>query len=89
MIVTKELNEKNVERSDLYTFFANYSFEKKYFDLLGVPEIKKIEFIVNKIIRRLSVINDLNKVFALYRNKEIVCLLGIEIHRLGCTLIYP
>ena len=29
MIVTKELNEKNVKRSDLYTFFANYSFEKK------------------------------------------------------------
>ena len=77
MIVTKELNEKNVKRSDLYTFFANYSFEKKYFDLLGVPEIGKIEFIVKKIIRRLSVINDINKVFALYRNKEIVCLLGI------------
>ena len=26
----------------------------------------------------MSVINDINKVFALYRNKEIVCLLGID-----------
>jgi hypothetical protein len=78
MIVIKELNQKNVKMSDLYTFFANYKFEKKYFDLLGLSDVQKIEFIIQKIIRRFSVINDLNKLFALYRDKEIICILGID-----------